>query len=1202
MDKRLNNFDFDRITAGLEGARDFIDSHNGTVEQRTFIEEDRAALLVALYEALCCIAYLSTPENRIHFNYVFAKVQQKRVLKLAEVLPTMTQFLFDESGAEKTRLAFARASWGRMTQVSADDFEWAVKDSLEAAAQKVAATTSPSPQLQRFWEGFTLILNALGQDIVVSALGSLNVQPNIYQMMLNHMGVTSELNLALVLKVFCIVLQKGPKGFWGHFSTYSPKAVAEVMFGSPVFKRLITQTREYSISMPDDKYLKGPVAIAWVRPFVDSIAANRKEAACDTILTLLEEIAKDSSLSLDGRLACYRGIADALLTALDAFLSPDFKLHAGPGLMYPNRMLNLTLKHKDMLIGMAKMDRQQVAMSQMALSVIGAALELDSRVTAEEYSGYLVSDDHVQRDVKKQSSGLWDAFFELLVPGATELAKTMLLATSPLISVEAFRPKKKEQLSRPKEDFNTELHRTAESVGRIIERLADLNGNHVLLGSQTIKPIVTTLVNGEAAISQSGLAFIKTVTDEDSRSDAVLKLLDSHFAPLLVSFAEVVDEVSLGKIWSPQQQLLRYSKDILDGLCDSTVGILRSKSLDDGERVVLNKWWKSQWVFIEAAFDGLEVWSKAVETDMMKEFCRLTMEHADTLLAQAGLISSALGAMSISDSVMNATGNSAQAPLRDILVPPRDKCLSMAKMLRLKDLYLVEVTVNVFGKLLKRLVENEIEVPTNVSDYIRNTCNKTPQGKYLIPTNLKDQQRAELLRSLGEDDDDDDIQVMQIKKVEHPKKQSKLDSWSRSGDGSVSHSQSTVVRTSTNNFNDVTPSLDRNRGLLEKMRVAQGLKADAKPKPALPKVDPKQSAASAAQVKESRLREREAKRKRDADAIARANALRAPKQLVSGEGSGLQGLAGIQGKDHTPRSEMMVDSSSEDDDSDDDAAFLAQTQAGRQRAVDAKRVKEMKLQLRGPVKKTKIQRSAKDMRARLIPPMEVLHQAILDWDIFHEGNDPPNGIKCSRVSSTYGDPRQYKDTFLPMLINEAWRSFVTAKDETTSKPYSIKVINRMSVDKFIEVNAAMPMDETRDQWLTEGDIVILSMSARPLEGRNEPHCLARISRTQNRKGSREVSYRLSGKAGPMIPLLTPKAELYGVKITSMTTIEREYAALESLQYYDLMSEILNAEPSPILTFGDEAVSNVMSNYHLNQGQAKVILNARANDAFTLVQG
>ena len=124
----------------------------------------------------------------------------------------------------------------------------------------------------------------------------------------------------------------------------------------------------------------------------------------------------------------------------------------------------------------------------------------------------------------------------------------------------------------------------------------------------------------------------------------------------------------------------------------------------------------------------------------------------------------------------------------------------------------------------------------------------------------------------------------------------------------------------------------------------------------------------------------------------------------------------------------------------------------------------------------------------------------------------------------------------------------------------------------------------------------------PLNQPGETHCLARIWKTSFKKDTMEVVYRLNAKGNQILPVLLPGAQFYVVKITSMTTIEREYAALESLQYYDLMDEVLKAEPSPMLNFGDEAVQGVMKNYTLNRGQAKAILNAKENDGFTLVQG
>ncbi|KAI1080439.1 SEN1 N terminal-domain-containing protein [Whalleya microplaca] len=1201
MDNRLNQFDFSRIDEGLTGAVDFIKAHGGVTGQSTFVKEDRAELLIALYEAICCMPYLSLPENRKQFNFVFEAIQQRKVLKLDEVLPTMTFFLFDEN---ETRNKFAVHTFSRQPLITAEDFDWAINENLSIAILKANDINATHDVLLRFWQGFLHILNALDENLVVHSLRAMTVQPNIYELMLAHMArVNSVPILKLLLKAYCALIQKSPKAFWNAYSHYSHIAVAEQILGSPAFRQLLIQSGEHEMAVGS------PAAISWVKPFVESIPAHQKSDVCDSLLHhFLQKYAQDPGMTEEGKIACSLAAAEALSSTLEAFASPSYRLHAGSSTIHTNATLNLTLKYKDLIIQLAQLpsnDRQHAAMSHAGLSVIKYALALDSRIIVEEFNALQNSDSHVQREVKRKSSGLWEAFLEILQPGADELAKAMLIATGPLVNVEIFRPQKRQSLSPAKTEFNIEFQDTAEAVGRMIERLglfSETALERFCLEAATISPIVTALVHGELDISQAGASFIKTVTNEERRTDAVLKLLQAHFIPALTSFTDVVSDITERKsLWSPQFNIIRYSRDILSSLCDPTSGILRSKQLNHGEREVLGAWWTSQWTFLENAFNQCDGWSRMIEMDVMKDFCREAMELADALLAQDGLLASALSPESEDTISMSSGGEPAKQAMKVILEQPRKYCMGLCKMLRLKDLYLVTVIVNIMGKLLRRLVEFDMELPPQPLAYVKNTCTKNESGRYYIGTNMNDRQRAELVRALGEDTQDEDIEIISVKKAEGPKKQTRLDAWSKSVDEissapSVPRKEKPVSRSAKDDVRELlkASSSEKNLSTLEKMKARQPTKSE--PKPAVVNV---------ASIREKRIKEAEEKRKRDAEAIARAKALRAPKQIVSGEGSGLQGLSGVQGKDHAPqKSEIMVNSSSEDeDDSDDDTEFLANSVAGQKRPEDvAKHIQAMKLNPRVPVKKVKIQRSAKDMRARLIPPMDVLHQAILEWDIFHEGNDPPNGIQCSNVSDTYGDPREYKETFLPLLINEAWRSFVTSKDETTSKTFGIKVVNRMNIDKFVEVSIAMPITETKDRFLAEGDIILFSHGPNPLESRDELHCLARIWRIQFKNGNLEVQFRLSSRAGRIIPTMMPGAELYAIKITNMTTIEREYASLESLQYYDLMPEVLEAKPSPMLKFSPEAVENVMKNYHLNTGQAKAILNAKENDAFTLVQG
>ncbi|KAI5867802.1 SEN1 N terminal-domain-containing protein [Durotheca rogersii] len=1194
MENRLNQFDFSRITEGLAETAEFINAHDGVAGQNIFIKENRQELLIALYEAICCMPYLSLPDNRVHFNFVFEAMQKRKPLKLGEILPTMTYFLFDEN---PIRNRFAVYAFSQRPPITPEDFDWAINDSLADAILKANDTNASTQSILRFWQGFLYILEALDESLVMHSLRAMTTQPSIYELLLAHMArINSVSVLKLLLKAFCALIQKSPKTFWDAYSHYSHTAVAEQILGNPAFKSLLAESAESDLS-------EDPAAISWVKPFVESTHIHQKSDICDALLHhFLQRYAQVPAMTSGGKLACSLAAVEALSATLEAFVSPSYKLHAGSSTIHTNATLNLTLKYKDLIIQFAQLPangQTNIVLSRAGLSVIKNALALDSRVTAEEFNALQNSDSHVQREIRRNSAGLWEAFLEILHPGTYDLAKAMLVATGPLVTVEAFLPLKRQTLSPTKKEFNIEFRKTSEVVGRMIERLSVFTEDtlqQLCSDSSTILPIVAALVNGEQDINQAGSSFIKTVTNEERRPEAVLKLLQIHLAPALGSYTKVVENIN-GKmsLWSPQFNILRYSRDILNGLCDPASGILRSKTLSIREREVLGSWWVSQWIFLDNAFTQTEAWSHLVDMETMKEFCREAMELADALLAQDGLLASALSPQTVHSTTPDDGRDPEGQAMRDILEQPRKYCMGLCKMLRLKDLYLVSVIVGVLGKLLRRLVEFDIEIPPQPFAYIKNTCIKNAAGRYNTQTNLNERQRAELVRALGEDSQDEDVQIIAItKSADNQKRQTRLDAWSKSaetisGAPSVPQKEKPTLKSSKDDVRELlrTSSSEKARSTLEKMRARQP--------------DTKSQASNLASIKEKRTREAEEKRKRDAEAIARARALRAPKPLVSGEGSGLQGLSGVHGKDHVVhKSDIMVNSSSEDEeDEDGDAEFLARTTGAQTRPAGAQ---SAKVNLRLPVKKVKIQRSAKDMRARLIPPMDVLHQAILEWDIFHEGSDPPNGITCSKVSDSYRDPREYKETFLPLLINEAWRSFVTAKDETTSKPFEIKIVNRMNVDKFVEVSTAMPIAENKDRFLAEGDIILFSHAPKPLEATEELHCLARIWRTQFKNGNIEVQFRLSGRAGPILSTMMPQAELYAVKITNMTTIEREYASLESLQYYDLMPEVLEAKPSPMLKFSPEAVEQVMKNYQLNQGQAKAILNAKENDAFTLVQG
>jgi senataxin len=71
---------------------------------------------------------------------------------------------------------------------------------------------------------------------------------------------------------------------------------------------------------------------------------------------------------------------------------------------------------------------------------------------------------------------------------------------------------------------------------------------------------------------------------------------------------------------------------------------------------------------------------------------------------------------------------------------------------------------------------------------------------------------------------------------------------------------------------------------------------------------------------------------------------------------------------------------------------------------------------------------------------------------------------------------------------------------------------------------------------------------------------------------------------------------------SLTTIIREFGALQALSLYDLCDEVLRPKPARIPRFSDGEIKMAMKAYEVNEPQANAILSASKTTGFALVQG
>ncbi|KAG6016141.1 hypothetical protein E4U54_002236 [Claviceps lovelessii] len=1219
----LQRIDIARIAHNLTWAKDYIGKieESGATFKKTQFGENLATVLLAVYEALCCMPYMADPENRSIFQYVFMRLQGKSYLKLGskDPLPGMTYFLFDQKNDDRRR--WAQENWKAVEpkSITDDQFDWAVSPGLISAIDDISRKDVNLPQseilleIERFWQGFETILTKLPETLILSRLRSMELRAgsaNIYDLLFRHIFCSSEGVLVTTIRVLTTFFQQAPKAIWDVVGDARPNVIADLVCGSPIYIHLLNQSLENCWTGYNPDTDVSPFPTSWIQPWLTSLTRDRRYDACEVLLqTLFGKMIKEPSISEAGRSACIRAGFDALDFLLKSFLDSSTPLASGSVHIYASAAFNLVGSYKDLIMANLRPPRDHregwttLKVADAANSILRAAMRLDMKMFSDEFQA-IHNNQKLRIAVERNSQAFWEGIVEMYDASLDQvsLAKSILVSLAPLISVEQIRSRKNATIiDESSQQLNKSLGATAGALTRILARISETDTtdlNMIFTDRLSFNIIVGLSVHDDSDLAEGSAEILKSWTGEISRSAALQHMSEHHPDQTLSSIVWTLERILKPPFpWGPIRPLLNMNRDVLQGLSNTSTGVLRTRKLDPKSVAIVLRWWNEQWRFVSKSCLNIESWSFCIPNSTMTEFCREIMELAEALIAEDGLLTSA-----------TALGKDERDVMPIILGPAKDNFRGMENMIRLKDRWLVDVTVRVLCKILTRLRENKLEINAGSRKLITDACIPTGvAGKYIRSTNLTDQQRAELLQALGHDDD---VQIIQLgissDSSDHRtsisgnakvKKQSKLDAWSKLGPpGSMGPEPTKPARTNRDDVLDFSRSADS--PILKQLAAQQ-----AKAKVSGAKVSD-QRAISA--LKESRKKAKAEKEMRDAETIARAKKLRG--ELVPGEGSGMQSL-GIIGKDHG-RSEIMVNSSDEDSDDDseedsDSAEQLAILSTGGQKGLDEhekRRQQALRDRLRRPVKKVRQQRSVKEMRARLIPPMDRLHNTILAWDIFHQGNDPPNGPAPSAVATTYSDPRTYQSTFFPLLASEAWRSFVTAKDEITSQPFGMKVTSRASVDSYLEVSFTMPVVQNRDRGVSEGDILLVSEDENPLRSPDSRHCLARVHRKTYKKDFVEITYRVASRNNPLSLVLTPGTSVHGIKVTNMTTIEREYAALESLQYYDLMDEILKAEPSPIIRYGDERISNTMQNWTLNRGQALAVLGAHENDGFTLIQG
>ncbi|TKA62537.1 hypothetical protein B0A55_12569, partial [Friedmanniomyces simplex] len=1144
--------------------------------------------MYALFEALHCGPFLTNEDAlKRYFDKPFKLVQTRTKLKLPTFAPGVVAFLFSHN---ELRSSWAYRNFNKIERtLTGAEFEFSVKPYLQAAAGRVSIVSLERNFLSTFWKATRLIISRLTKDLIATHLRTMEI--NVYTLAMEHWQVDAG-HFSDMVACFQCWLELNPAAFWDAMGGINGQHVAENILSSPVLQRLMKVRDETEPLLLEEK-------LGWVLPFIQSMKpANLVPPTRVVFGQLLHTFQKDVYSEYAKTVSWKVG-----LTALLETIHRVRTLQGGPVVVH---LLEVIAKeHIAAILSELEGIEQKTEMSideteQLSLDIVEAALALDIQCLAHSRH-VLEKTQAVDHEIGVSGLEIWELAMRLIKPGHPALATATIAGTSGLLSLEKFSERQIKAAPKQTKAWNTALEHLLRHVQLdMLDRLEASSPDQLVELYQEQKAargLITLLFNGAPEIHQAALSLFKTLSGEDNRRDTIMHLLTAFSGSTLEAVAGAQGIIAKSRIFAPASTFLKLSTDILGCLCDSQDGILRSREAST-DLQALEHFWEAMWTTLDTIFQQTELWSNmGYEKQMLQDFCRETMDFADYAFDQYSVIATTLRAAA------HGSGSSREVG-KKLLAYPTRAFSNATKWLRLRDEYLIAKAVSLTCKMLGRLQEVGISVDRKAAQYVEDVATSTERNAK-IKTKLSANQKAELQRALekhlgrevlaGAGSEGDSGRSTPVPGARPKGGVIDVDAWATKSEAEKARRR--TEREHEAAYGDLIAGTSKGAEAFKQMEQRKKPVA----MPATQKAAQKHQEDSK-NFLVKRRQEMEAQKKAKAEALARQKL---------GAGSGVVGL-GDMGKDHALKGQNVMlssgeESGNEDEDEDDDLNDLFGPSKGKER----RKIERPEFEtsgLRPEVKKgpTRIQRTArslKDMRARLAPDLQSLHRIILKWDFHHDGDFPPgaNEHVFQGVKNAYQDPVSYQATFEPLLTLEAWQNLVRSREESTARAYEVKVLSRSNVDGFIEISSIVSSAENKDLGLQEGDVVLLSKARKAGEDASAPHCLARICKMKRQKAQVEVVYQLV-PGSSLAPALLNQAMVWGLKVQSITPLEREFGALQGLQYYDLCQQIIRAAPSRRIVAGEKQIAGMQEVWKVNRAQGEAIHAALENEGFSLIQG
>lgn len=700
----------------------------------------------AIYECLCSREMLRSP---IILDCL-RRICRTGKLEIDGNPAGLVFLLFREEEEFRTLAENAWKTKGK--SMTSSIFESTLLEFLEGATRE--AEEADAHSLSRFFGGLSTIVKHVSKEVIMKCISGARsdaIKFAVQRIQLNCPYWAS------LLRLFNSLMFKLGNEFWDTVAPLSSSAFPDLVFGDQEYQRLIRST---------EQGLNGQQQLLelteWTSTYIATVSPLNKPTSAQPLIRQLLQ----SDLPPLSRGICLKEGMKVLNSTLSDVQQELGQVEGEANVMIVRHVNQLINEHLGLVAEIAfstphfdeKIMEMHMSIAQdAARDAVATVLRLDLRLFECDFS--LMSKKKPEKPLYRMTvrSDLWDAVRTGMRVDDPSFVTRVLSELRPIFNFERLRPGDSDPLLAEKKQFNSALGDIEIKVTGILKRLTAfpqsilesvLTIDHEVDEGQPAREVIiscTLLPSQEVSMASEDILL--KVFNADTTRDALRSMCQRDLSAALSPINQIGRLLASPKgLFLMMHRWVKFSMTMVEVLCDRFEGVIRKlDDCSDWHKTLLRVFWEVQWRCLATIFKKCRRWATVVDKNLMIEFCRDSMDHAECLFDNFWAFEQAL------------RGNEPQSDggWKIKLLHDASKALNpLTAILTIQDAHLLQTCQELICKLVKLMAQEEIDVvEKSFYQNMKNTLypQSLPGFDPAAPpvTNLTEVQRGELSASIS---------------------------------------------------------------------------------------------------------------------------------------------------------------------------------------------------------------------------------------------------------------------------------------------------------------------------------------------------------------------------------------------------------------------------------------------------------------------